>query len=147
MTYKHPPKSGQIKPGEVRNAGGRPKGSKNRKTIVRDIASKHHYVTIDGERCRVTVLEALLLRLQYLAIEKGGKALKEHQRLVETYDIATDDADKGHGVLIAPPKMTMEEYIDLYNAGDPMEPPKPFMEVLWKVHGSKDTEVSATDQN
>ncbi len=140
MGYKDPPVSGQIKPSEVRNKRGRPKGSINRKTIVRDIASKHHHVTLDGKRQRVTALEALLLRLQFLAIQKGGRALKELQRLLETYDLPTENGGQRYGVLVAPPRMSEEEFIDLHNAGDPMEPPKPFMKVLRDVYGENNTQ-------
>lgn len=145
MGYRDPPKAGQIKPGEVRNAKGRPKGSKNRKTVVRDIASRHHYVTVDGERRRVTSLEALLLRLQFLAIEKGGKALKEHQRLVETYDIAAEEESKGYGVLLLPPEMTMEEAADIFGIEMTGRTPPSFLKVLHEVHASEETK-SATEQ-
>ena len=133
MGYKDPPSSGQIKPGETRNRKGRPTGSKNRKTIVREIASRYHHVVIEGERQRVNVMEALLLRLQFMAIEKGGKALREYQRLVETYDLETEE-NKGYGVLVVPPEMAVEELADLHGLEVTDREPPPFLRVLYEVH-------------
>lgn len=133
MGYQDPPKSGQIRPGEVRNGRGRPKGSRNRKTIVRDIASQRHTVTIEGERKRVTALEVLLLRLQYHAIKKGGRALKEFNRLVETYDIDGGEKPR-YGVLVVPPEMSAEEFADIRGMRITDRAPPPFMKVLYEVY-------------
>lgn len=134
MRYKEPPASGKIKPGETRNSKGRPKGSKNRKTIVRNIASKRHTVTINGQQQQLTVLEALILKLQYAAIEKGGRAQREHQRLLKKYDVQQDEAQR-YGVLVTPPEMTPEEFmiafgVEMEGPEDTEAEPRPYLQSL-----------------
>lgn len=134
MGYKDPPASGKIKPGETRNGKGRPKGAKNRKTIVRDIASKRHTVTINGKQQKLTVLEALILKLQYTAIKRGGQAQREHQRLLKKYDVQQEETRK-YGVLVAPPEMTPEEFmtvfgIEMEGPEDTETPARPYLKSL-----------------
>ena len=48
--YGNPPLQRRFKKGLSDNKKGRPHGSKNRKTIVREIANEMHTVTEDGQR-------------------------------------------------------------------------------------------------
>ena len=57
-----PPVEHQFKPGQSGNTRGRPRGSRNVKTIVQEFARERHNVKEGGRRRSVTTLE-LLLRL------------------------------------------------------------------------------------
>jgi len=75
-----PPKHGQIKKGEVRNPGGRPKGSRNFETEVKDVLKLRVQVSEGGKRKKVSVVRAALLRLTEKALAGDLKAI---DRLLE----------------------------------------------------------------
>ena len=92
------------------NPTGRPKGSKNRKTILREIANETHVVRDSGKRRELTTLELVLLRLRNKAIEgKDRRAYKELHRLCQLYQ---PQRPKGQcGVMVAPAEMSPEEWV------------------------------------
>lgn len=113
---KPPSTPGVGQPGMVRrfkdfgNPDGRPKGSKNRKTILREIANETHVVREAGKRRKLTTLELVLLRLRNKAMEgKDRRAFKELHRLCQAHQPQTP---KGNGgFLVAPAEMSPEEWI------------------------------------
>ncbi len=105
--YRRPPTSRRFK--KSGNSRGRPKGSKNRKTIVKEIANEKHSVTKNGKRRRLSTLELVLFSLRNMALE-GNKvqAFKVFHRLIKVYQPqATTDL----GYLVAPADMTPEEWM------------------------------------
>ncbi len=92
------------------NLKGRPKGSKNCKTIVKAIAGEMHTVLENGKHRRRSTLELVLLRLRNMALEEGNdRAFEELHRLIKAYQPqATSD---GAGCLVVPAEMTQEEWI------------------------------------
>ena len=92
------------------NPRGRPKGAKNRKTIVRTVANEMHTLIENGTRRRLSTLELVMLRLRNMALEgKNVRAFDELHRLIKAY--GPQEADKRHGVLVAPALLTDEEWI------------------------------------
>ena len=90
---------------------GRPKGAKNRRTIVRAVAGERHNMVVNGKRRRRSTLELILLRLRNLALDaKNIRAIEVFQRLIETYQ--PEPADDNLGYAIAPADMTPEEWIE-----------------------------------
>ncbi len=106
--YRKPPMRRRFK--DSGNPKGRPKGAKNRKTIVRMVANERHTVHEKGKRRRRTTLEFVLLRLSKMALEdKNPRAFEEFHRLIKAYQ--PQEADDGLGYLVVPAPVTMEEAI------------------------------------
>ena len=57
--YGKPPKEQRFKASG--NPKGRPRGSKNLKTIVKEVAAETHKLTIDGKSGRYSTLELVLI--------------------------------------------------------------------------------------
>ncbi len=106
--YRKPPTRRRFK--ESGNLKGRPKGAKNRKTIVRTVAGEMHTVLENGKRRRRSTLEFVLLRLRNMALEGTNiRALEELHRLIKAYQPqATDDRV---GYLVVSATLTNEEFI------------------------------------
>lgn len=82
----HPPEHGKIKPGERRNPKGRPKGSKNKKTIAErfiELADKPVSVTEDGKSVRRSGSEAAIKLLRALALK--GQDARTLERFLDRY--------------------------------------------------------------
>ena len=71
--YGSPPVSGQIKPGERRNPKGRPKGSKNTATLVREELDRT--VALKGSPKRQSLRQIAIRQQAKQAAEGSGKAL------------------------------------------------------------------------
>ena len=89
---------------------GRPKGSKNRKTIVKEVANEMHTVTENGEPRKRSTLELVLFKLRNMALAgKPAGAFEEFNRLTKAY---LPQAPSGnYGVLVVPADMTPEEWV------------------------------------
>lgn len=106
--YCKPPMQRRFK--DSGNPKGRPKGAKNRKTIVHDVTTEMHNVTENGVRQRRSTLELVLLRLRNMALEgKKPQAFDELHRLIKTYQ--PQDPDNKLGCLVVPAPKTPEEAI------------------------------------
>jgi uncharacterized protein DUF5681 len=78
-----PPRSSQFKPGQSGNPGGRRKGSRNLKTIIRTILDSEIVLTENGRPRRVQVIEALLLR----QVQEGLRGqLRAIESLIDRYE-------------------------------------------------------------
>lgn len=106
--YGRPPTRRRFK--KSGNSKGRPKGSKNRKTIVNAVANEMHSVTENGKHRRLSTLGLVLLRLRNMVLEDGnGRAFEELHRLIKAYQPqATHD---GAGYLVVAAEMTQEEWV------------------------------------
>ena len=105
--YRNPPKERRFKTSG--NPKGRPKGSKNRKTIVRSVADEMHSVQENGKRRRLSTLELVLLRLRNLALQGDNvRAFDEIHRLAKAYQPQQENDNVGY--LVVPAPMTEEEY-------------------------------------
>lgn len=76
--YARPPKQHQIRPGERRNPHGRPSGSRNAKTILRQEHRRPVRVQEDGRARRKPAIEVLLRKDMADAL-KGNERAKARQ--------------------------------------------------------------------
>ena len=73
--YRKPPKHNQFKPGQSGYPSGRPKGSKNEATILRELLDgKKLEIRERGRTRKVTVREAILLRVIEDALKGNTKS-------------------------------------------------------------------------
>lgn len=95
---------------KVRTRGGRPKGSRNRKTIVKEIANYQHTVRENGKCVRRSTLELILQRLREKTLkDRDPGAWDEYYRLIKIFE--PQNTLEGVGVLVAPAQITPEEWI------------------------------------
>jgi hypothetical protein len=73
--YRKPPRRHQFKSGQSGNLRGRPKGSKNASTIVREILARKIQNRSGGRVRRITVQEGILLRLIDDALKGNVKSM------------------------------------------------------------------------
>ncbi len=106
--YGKPPTRRRFK--KSGNLKGRPKGSKNRKTIVKAVAHEMHSVIENGKHRRRSTLDLVLLRLRNMTLEdKNVRAFEELHRLIKAYQPQETNDDVGY--LVVPAEMTQEEGI------------------------------------
>ena len=106
--YRKPPMRRRFK--KSGNSKGRPKGSKNRKTIVKVVANETHTVLENGKRRRLSTLDLVLLRLRNMALEdKNIRAFEELHRLIKAYQ--PQETNDRIGYLVVPAEMSPEEWV------------------------------------
>ncbi len=106
--YGKPPMKRRFR--KCGNSKGRPRGSKNRKTIVKSVASEMHSVTENGKRRRLSTLDLVLLRLRNMALEgEKVQAFEEFHRLAKTYQ--PQETGGGPGYIVMSATQTFEEAI------------------------------------
>ena len=106
--YGKPPTHRRFK--KSGNSKGRPKGSKNRKTIVKAVANETHTVLENGKNRRRSTLDLVLLRLRNMALAEGNdRAFEELHRLIKAYQPQETNDDVGY--LVVPAEMSQEEWV------------------------------------
>ena len=104
-----PPLQRRFKKDQSGNQKGRPPGSKNRKTIVREISNEMHTVIEDGQRRRRSTLELMLLALRNRAAEGNVRAFRAYRKYLAKYE--QQETNSKLGYLVVPAPMTTEEFI------------------------------------
>ena len=94
-----PPVKSRYPKGRSGNPRGRPKGSKNRKTVLREIAAETHHLTIDGVRRELPVYSLLLTRLHQAAVGGDRLALVASE---EFRNYLSPEPQTGGGVIVFP---------------------------------------------
>ena len=87
---------------------GRPPGSRNERTIVREVAAQQVELTEQGEKRKVTIAEALVLSLERLAMNGEVTAYRALDKLRRKL---APEPESGTGVLLAPAVLPPEEWI------------------------------------
>jgi hypothetical protein len=72
--YSKPPSKHWFKPGQSGNPKGRPKGTKNTATVLRNILDRKVEMRIGGILRKVTVREAMLMRFAEAGLKGDTKA-------------------------------------------------------------------------
>lgn len=89
--------------------GGRPRGARNRRTILKDIAAETHVIKVSGKRRRVSVGELLFMQLRQMAIKENPRAAAELERLMDKF--APQVMNGKFGILLVPEDATEEEVL------------------------------------
>jgi hypothetical protein len=83
--YGRPPRQTQFRKGQSGNPNGRPKGSKNLKTIVEEVFNSRIQVRQGGKVRTMTKMEAIVEKMFEGALKGDSKARAETIRLVGAY--------------------------------------------------------------
>jgi len=106
--YCKPPKDSQFGP-ESGNPIGRPLGSKNRKTIVKEVASEMHQIKEGNKQVWRSTFELVLLSIRNQSIENSNKAFRCFHKLLAKYE--PQETENSCGYLVVPETLTIEEWI------------------------------------
>lgn len=109
--YKRPPLHSRFRPGESGNRRGRPKGARNFRTILIDVAMRKTTVVRSGKSVRQTNLEHVVDAVRLRAAQGDPIALW----LANRYGMPQPDEDEfkiPRGVLILGEKLTEEEWLE-----------------------------------
>ena len=107
--HGNPPMITRFKSGLSGNPKGRPKGSKNRKTIVRTIMNEMHTVTEDGRRRRRSTIALMLIAFRNRALEGNARAFREYRKCLAKYEPQASNSKLG--CLVVPAPITVEQAI------------------------------------
>ncbi len=100
----------QFKKGKSGNPFGRPKGARNTKTIVQEVANERHSYTEDGKTKKLPAAELVLKILQREALRGNLRAAKKLDALREKFG-ASAHSGEGYGFLVVPEPLSDEEFI------------------------------------
>lgn len=90
-----------------RRERGRPKGSKNTKTLVREFAAETRMVAGPDGPCQVKIAEFVLKRLVYHQTQGDARASKMIAKILDQFT----EADERTDVLVVPETLNPEEWI------------------------------------
>jgi hypothetical protein len=94
--YGKPPVHSQVKPGQVLNPKGRPKGQRNIKTVLRETLNERTRIR-EGDRTRsVTKLDAIILRMVNDAALGNSKAQDKVFKLAKEWGLTAPPNDGDH---------------------------------------------------
>lgn len=106
--FGKPPKQHRFGRNQESNRRGRPRGSKNTKTIIHQIAHERHFVKQDGNERIYTTVELLLLTLSRKAMSGDVAASRLFDKYLAIYN--PEDEQLPGGLLVVPESLTMEEF-------------------------------------
>ena len=96
--YKKPPKKTQFKPGQSGNPIGRPKGSKNLKTELREELQERVAVREGGQRRTVSKQRAMLKSLMAKAVQGDAKSASLVINMVARFLDQSESDDRSSSV-------------------------------------------------
>lgn len=99
--YSRPPKATRFQPGQSGNPRGRPRGAKNRKSIVGKVASEIQ--TVNGRS--MTTLEVMLMVVRNEAASGNVRAFAKLEKLLNRIN-----PEAATGVLLVPAPVTAVEW-------------------------------------
>lgn len=114
--FGKPPKQHRFGENQESNRKGRPRGSKNIKTIIHTIAHERHVVKQDGVNRVYTGVELLLLTLSRKAMRGDVAASRLLDKYIAIYN--PEDEQLPGGLLVVPEPLTTEEFIRHAEASD-----------------------------
>ncbi len=120
--YGSPPKEGQFKKGQSGNPDGRPKGAKNRKTILEKILAEKGFYREGAKRKEVTKLELLIHAIRLGVANGDTTAMRLYDKLMGLGDFEADS--QPCGLLITRRRLSLEEWTEQYGSGDQRVPSK-----------------------
>lgn len=109
--YGKPPKKSRFKAGRSGNPKGRPRGSKNTYTMLRDILDQKITIKEGGEELRITKKQALLMQLVNKGIKGDMKAITAVFPHVLMVDIKEEDKQKFLNTIHADDQEIIQAYM------------------------------------
>jgi Family of unknown function (DUF5681) len=100
--FRQPPPEHYFKPGQSGNPKGRPKGSKNKKSIITKILNEKMSIRIAGRLRRVTVYEALIRTLLAATFKFNLKATTALLAIMRDSGYGTAESEGGGDPLALP---------------------------------------------
>jgi hypothetical protein len=88
--YKHPPKHTQFPPGTSGNPAGRPKGSRNLHSIVREAGKRIVKVNGPGGQREISLTEAVVMQMGNSAAQGDHRAQRQFLNLVSVSEQVED---------------------------------------------------------
>ena len=95
--YKRPPVAHRFTKGKSGNSAGRPRGSRSFKTELREVVELRIPVSENGRKTRMSVRQAVLVRLRQQALAGDGRAIDRLLKLVVAHlpdEVVSDDGKR-----------------------------------------------------
>jgi hypothetical protein len=112
-----PPRHSRFKKGQSGNPSGRRKGSKNVATLLKQVLNERVTVAENGQRKRITKLEAMLKQLANKGASGDQRAISLVLRLQADYGLAQNDVETEKPKSQAEIEAETAQYIDLFRGG------------------------------
>lgn len=96
--YGHPPAKTRFKKGQCGNRNGRPRGSKNYSTVMRELLQTRVKINKDGKQKSVNLVEATGLNLAKKALGGDFRSIQEILDIARTHEASADNAARGTSV-------------------------------------------------
>lgn len=87
----------------LKHRDGRPKGSKNRRTMVRDVAQEVHSIPKDGKTVRRTTVELVAMVVRDQAASGNANAIRDLEKLYQMFGRPSEPVASG-GLTLPYPK-------------------------------------------
>lgn len=100
--YKKPPPNHQFPKGVSGDPKGRPKGSKNHSTIVKEALAKKTTATLEGKPVKMTMLEVMILGQINKAAKGDTRAFKAMMDEARKAEVIDSNGNLSHGAVYVP---------------------------------------------
>ena len=109
--YGSPPKKHRFKPGQSGNRKGRPKGTKNTATLLREILDRKIEVRSGSTVRKISVREAILTRFAEFALKGDTKSAGF---LLQRYDMLETAQEQANSVTTPDEQEIIDAYLEAY---------------------------------
>lgn len=121
--YGQPPLEHRFKKGRSGNPKGRPKGSKNIKTMLENLLTARQTIRENGRKTSVQHIEIVLKQLLAKALKGDLKATHSLLELAARYDVLGDEPQTGATVIGAEDEALIRLYLQRVTASNGEEAP------------------------
>ena len=119
--YRKPPKGTRFKQGTSGNPNGRPKGSRNFKTDVKETLESPVHFQANGQTKTIPTRRAALERLRVKALKGDARSLDRLLELARIYD-DDDIPDTATSVLAPSDEAILDNFLRRHGASPPERP-------------------------
>jgi len=109
--YGKPPKEHQFRPGESGNSKGRPKGTKNTATLLREILDRKIEIRNGSTVRKISVREAVLTRFAEAALKGDTKSAAF---LLQRYDVGEAAQQYANSAPTPEEQEIIDKYMEAY---------------------------------
>jgi len=118
----NPPLHTRFKPGQSGHPEGRPKGSKNLKTLIMEAARDHVTATIDGKSRKISKLQATTMQLATKAAGGNQAAMNELLDRIDEIETRAEAAKPSQFPLSEPDLEVLRAAYERMKKCEPEEP-------------------------